>query len=119
MHPNVFMIIEAAHRMGLNFTPSDDIVGWVRVHKKILAAEQEELDRRIQNEVDKLQDLVPSDKLEEFKYRAKSACRLPHNWVRPWRKDREAEATERSEEHTSELQSRFDLVCRHLLEKKA
>src|SRR5207249_6982859 len=25
---------------------------------------------------------------------------------------------ERSEEHTSELQSRFDLVCRHLLEKK-
>mgnify|MGYP006870761734 CR=1 FL=1 len=25
---------------------------------------------------------------------------------------------ERSEEHTSELQSRFDLVCRLLLEKK-
>src|SRR5699024_10432572 len=24
----------------------------------------------------------------------------------------------RSEEHTSELQSRFDIVCRHLLEKK-
>src|SRR5699024_12876918 len=29
-----------------------------------------------------------------------------------------AYATERSEEHTSELQSRFDLVCRLLLEKK-
>src|SRR5438067_1234992 len=27
-------------------------------------------------------------------------------------------ATNRSEEHTSELQSRFDLVCRLLLEKK-
>src|SRR5699024_11445249 len=27
-------------------------------------------------------------------------------------------ATERSEEHTSELQSRFELVCRLLLEKK-
>src|SRR5699024_11532310 len=27
-------------------------------------------------------------------------------------------AIERSEEHTSELQSRFDLVCRLLLEKK-
>src|SRR5699024_12483815 len=27
-------------------------------------------------------------------------------------------ATSRSEEHTSELQSRFDLVCRLLLEKK-
>src|SRR5437868_11411578 len=29
-----------------------------------------------------------------------------------------ADATSRSEEHTSELQSRFDLVCRLLLEKK-
>src|SRR5699024_11451185 len=29
-----------------------------------------------------------------------------------------AESDERSEEHTSELQSRFDLVCRLLLEKK-
>src|SRR5699024_11550878 len=29
-----------------------------------------------------------------------------------------AEMKERSEEHTSELQSRFDLVCRLLLEKK-
>src|SRR5699024_11418568 len=28
------------------------------------------------------------------------------------------EANKRSEEHTSELQSRFDLVCRLLLEKK-
>src|SRR5438067_13001602 len=31
---------------------------------------------------------------------------------------RRAEHQERSEEHTSELQSRFDLVCRLLLEKK-
>src|SRR5437868_15375468 len=30
----------------------------------------------------------------------------------------EMRTTERSEEHTSELQSRFDLVCRLLLEKK-
>src|SRR5437868_11680819 len=29
-----------------------------------------------------------------------------------------AQCTARSEEHTSELQSRFDLVCRLLLEKK-
>src|SRR5437868_15086719 len=29
-----------------------------------------------------------------------------------------AATTKRSEEHTSELQSRFDLVCRLLLEKK-
>src|SRR5450830_1976966 len=32
--------------------------------------------------------------------------------------DRELVRAERSEEHTSELQSRFDLVCRLLLEKK-
>src|SRR5699024_12019923 len=31
---------------------------------------------------------------------------------------KEARVGERSEEHTSELQSRFDLVCRLLLEKK-
>src|SRR5437868_8882012 len=31
--------------------------------------------------------------------------------------DNYVEALERSEEHTSELQSRFDLVCRLLLEK--
>src|SRR5207249_6572175 len=32
--------------------------------------------------------------------------------------DRPGDAEVRSEEHTSELQSRFDLVCRLLLEKK-
>src|SRR5438067_2753578 len=32
--------------------------------------------------------------------------------------DRRRSRSERSEEHTSELQSRFDLVCRLLLEKK-
>src|SRR5699024_12280402 len=30
----------------------------------------------------------------------------------------QAKAKQRSEEHTSELQSRFDIVCRLLLEKK-
>src|SRR5699024_12044462 len=31
---------------------------------------------------------------------------------------RRSQSSQRSEEHTSELQSRFDLVCRLLLEKK-
>src|SRR5699024_9696317 len=36
-----------------------------------------------------------------------------------WLRDEEGNLTKkRSEEHTSELQSRFDLVCRLLLEKK-
>src|SRR5438067_9062170 len=34
------------------------------------------------------------------------------------RRNRSAPPKSRSEEHTSELQSRFDLVCRLLLEKK-
>src|SRR5207249_11541342 len=34
------------------------------------------------------------------------------------RQSRSASSVSRSEEHTSELQSRFDLVCRLLLEKK-
>src|SRR5207249_12043389 len=33
-------------------------------------------------------------------------------------RDRPLDRAQRSEEHTSELQSRFDLVCRLLLEKK-
>src|SRR2546422_2496303 len=37
---------------------------------------------------------------------------------RPARHDRPAEGRGRSEEHTSELQSRLHLVCRLLLEKK-
>src|SRR5699024_12027449 len=36
----------------------------------------------------------------------------------PAMKSREIRPERRSEEHTSELQSRFDLVCRLLLEKK-
>src|SRR6266513_2085615 len=39
--------------------------------------------------------------------------------ARPWRTMRSSNTfAARSEEHTSELQSRFDLVCRLLLEKK-
>src|SRR5437868_14674771 len=37
-------------------------------------------------------------------------------FIRP--RSRTARTNTRSEEHTSELQSRFDLVCRLLLEKK-
>src|SRR5699024_12690058 len=46
--------------------------------------------------------------------RSSTDCRtfpMPH-------RQQQASAGTRSEEHTSELQSRFDLVCRLLLEKK-
>src|SRR5207249_11383903 len=39
-----------------------------------------------------------------------------HHWS--LRYDSKGKSFQRSEEHTSELQSRFDLVCRLLLEKK-
>src|SRR5437868_12066242 len=39
-------------------------------------------------------------------------------WNRRARAARSTRQLNRSEEHTSELQSRFDLVCRLLLEKK-
>src|SRR5438067_10050770 len=39
-------------------------------------------------------------------------------WSKPLGRQRFEFRTHRSEEHTSELQSRFDLVCRLLLEKK-
>src|SRR5699024_12650689 len=40
------------------------------------------------------------------------------NMVSPVQQTVSIDNVERSEEHTSELQSRFDLVCRLLLEKK-
>src|SRR5260221_4635919 len=43
--------------------------------------------------------------------------RMQRDWRRPGRSVPEMESTYRSEEHTSELQSHSDLVCRLLLEK--
>src|SRR5207249_9055314 len=40
------------------------------------------------------------------------------SWTHPRRLEKSGVVWLRSEEHTSELQSRFDLVCRLLLEKK-
>src|SRR5699024_11279398 len=51
--------------------------------------------------------------------RSAPAPRRPKPPRRPAHRGRPARArAHRSEEHTSELQSRFDLVCRLLLEKK-
>src|SRR5438105_11484839 len=44
---------------------------------------------------------------------SRSSCRLDYP-----RRSRRVKVAKRSEEHTSELQSRVDLVCRLLLEKK-
>src|SRR5437868_9908203 len=52
----------------------------------------------------------------------RSGCLAKSSWrwmnsARAWSAGRD-DSARRSEEHTSELQSRFDLVCRLLLEKK-
>src|SRR5699024_12179382 len=46
------------------------------------------------------------------------AVELAHRWAQATTQSTTASESRRSEEHTSELQSRFDLVCRLLLEKK-
>src|SRR5207249_11498758 len=48
---------------------------------------------------------------------AVTARRIARDWGQPPHRPAPA-GRDRSEEHTSELQSRFDLVCRLLLEKK-
>src|SRR5437867_8727319 len=52
-----------------------------------------------------------------FPYTTLFRSRRPGSAARPWRR-RRPWSRPRSEEHTSELQSPYDLVCRLLLEKK-
>src|SRR5699024_12004725 len=54
----------------------------------------------------------------ETAYRPATNRSRPAGEQAPPRVSRADQASSRSEEHTSELQSRFDLVCRLLLEKK-
>src|SRR2546427_9492625 len=53
---------------------------------------------------------------------AAADARRAHRWApwsaEPWQKLGEVQLAQRSEEHTSELQSQSNLVCRLLLEKK-
>src|SRR5205807_8578308 len=51
-------------------------------------------------------------------WRGRSARELPANWCAPPRMTCFVNGHSRSEEHTSELQSPCNLVCRLLLEKK-
>src|SRR5699024_12205159 len=64
---------------------------------------------------DRLQAVLHHQQFETQRHRCLSGPGLFRLFARP---DRPQSGTDRSEEHTSELQSRFDLVCRLLLEKK-
>src|SRR5699024_11817866 len=61
--------------------------------------------------LDFLLDTVPAADLVERQNRQRQQCRHDYEKLQHL-------VVDRSEEHTSELQSRFDLVCRLLLEKK-
>src|SRR5204863_10072247 len=61
-----------------------------------------------------LHDALPICSLSCFRTAISRSCRFARRSWGP----RSASTTARSEEHTSELQSRRDLVCRLLLEKK-
>src|SRR5207249_5067562 len=52
------------------------------------------------------------------RFRPAPQCGMRKSRARTSRSSGPESSRERSEEHTSELQSRFDLVCRLLLEKK-
>src|SRR5699024_12463601 len=66
-----------------------------------------------------LHDALP---ISETSAATTAPCRFPSNVCVKQRRENTIRQTifppARSEEHTSELQSRFDLVCRLLLEKK-
>src|SRR5207249_9622982 len=61
--------------------------------------------------IPKVRDLITMSKLLAFMDAKVSRTEFPSS-------DYMIETPKRSEEHTSELQSRFDLVCRLLLEKQ-
>src|SRR5260370_16698537 len=51
-------------------------------------------------------------------FRSRDPVRNAVQWERRWSRRQRCHAQARSEEHTSELQSHLNLVCRLLLEKK-
>src|SRR5438067_12803048 len=69
-------------------------------------------------------DVVGAEVLAVVEFDARAQLEFPGGRIGEPPGDRETgdqlgiQAAPRSEEHTSELQSRFDLVCRLLLEKK-
>lgn len=54
LNDNVFVLLEAIHKMGLDLDINDSIAPWARIQKKLLEHERAENERRILEEAEKL-----------------------------------------------------------------
>src|SRR5699024_11303141 len=108
-----------------NKTWDNEILGLVaQIHEYkgrqelYLRQKPEELDRLV--EITKTQSTEASNEIEGIRTTNTRLKQLVADETTPQNREEEEIIgyCSRSEEHTSELQSRFDLVCRLLLEKK-
>src|SRR5438093_9230607 len=88
---------------------------WLRVRNQILSDPQE-LHRRLARR--RLKSLTRPPRAWCIAIRASDRRITPAHWIISPEHAMDLNHPERSEEHTSELQSDSDLVCRLLLEKK-
>src|SRR5699024_8624332 len=86
--------------------------------KKLLGQNQGAANAEIEKEGIKDFERLTKKYGVDFAVRKDKTVDPPRYFVFVRAKDADALDSIRSEEHTSELQSRFDLVCRLLLEKK-
>ena len=81
-HLNVFLILEAAQKLGIDFEATDDIAPWVRVHKKILEHERQENERRILAEAEAMAHELAEKirkETEQGKNSEEDLVKAPHN----------------------------------------
>ncbi|MDN6285634.1 MAG: HNH endonuclease, partial [Corynebacterium casei] len=77
---NVFMLLEAIHKLGIDLDVSDDIAPWARIQKKILEHEREENERRILKEAEKLaQELANKITKQKEQEETEQTVKVPTN----------------------------------------
>src|SRR5699024_11926475 len=107
LHFSILFFIDVPSSKNYTLSLHDALpISGVDVNGKDLEYEGEGLfARMLQHEVDHLDGYLFVDRLADEQFRQARRAMASAEFAR-------------SEEHTSELQSRFDLVCRLLLEKK-
>src|SRR5699024_12135734 len=104
--------VKKVEKKGRTKTEVDDIICWLTGYS------QEELDAQLTNQTDFETFFAEAPQLNPARSMIKGVvCGVRVEDIEEPTMQ-EIRCLPRSEEHTSELQSRFDLVCRLLLEKK-